>query len=141
MSFFTTGMIKIFTKHLIVRYIISGGISATVNLSIFSLLFYVFRMHYILSSIIAFALAFFVSLSLQKFWTFRDHSTDNMHIQGFYYLLSSLLGLSVNTVVLYALVHYLHFIPIVGQIVAGISTALCTFPISRKFIFKERETL
>lgn len=130
-------MIKYFTKHLIVRYIISGGTSAFINLSIFSLFLYVFRIHYIVSSVIAFIVAFFVSLILQKFWTFHDHSTDNIHIQTFLYLLNSLFGLCVNTLVLYICVHYLNFLPLVGQIVAGIFTALCTFSISRKYVFNQ----
>ena len=130
-------MIKQFTKHLIVRYIISGGTSALVNLSVFSLLFYIFRVHYIVSNIIAFILAFGVSLVLQKFWTFQDHSTDKIHIQGFLYLFTSLLGLCVNTFVLYICVHFFGLLPIVGVIIAGITTALCTFPISRKYIFNQ----
>lgn len=83
----------------------------------------------------AFSVAFFVSLFLQKFWTFRDHSTENMHIQGMYYLLNSLLGLAINTTVLYVCVDYLKFIPIVGVIIAGICTALVTFQISSRYVF------
>jgi putative flippase GtrA len=130
-------MIEKFTKHLIVRYIISGGTSASVNLLGFSLFFFIFHIHYIVSNVIAFIIAFGVSLVLQKFWTFRDHSTDNIHIQGLLYLFNSLFGLSVNTLVLYICVHFLGILPIIGVIIAGISTALCTFPISRKYVFNQ----
>jgi putative flippase GtrA len=130
-------MIKYFTRHLIVRYIISGGTSALVNLSFFSLLLYVFHVHYIVSSVIAFSVGFLVSLTLQKFWTFRDHSTDNIHVQGFLYLLNSLFGLCVNTLILYISVHYFGLMPLAGQIIAGIGTALCTFQISRKYVFNQ----
>jgi putative flippase GtrA len=134
-------MIKKFTQHLLVRYIISGGTSAFVNLAIFSFLFYFLHIFYILSNLIAFLSAFGVSLVLQKFWTFRDHSTDNIHIQGLLYMISSLFGLGVNTFVLYICVHFFHIVPIFGVIIAGISTALCTFPISRKYIFNQQPTL
>ncbi len=130
-------MINYFTKHLIVRYIISGGTSAFVNLSVFSLLFYIFHIHYLISNIIAFVLAFGVSLVLQKFWTFKDLSTDRIHIQGILYLLSSIFGLGVNTLVLYVCVHFFGILPIIGVIIAGICTALCTFPISKKYIFNQ----
>lgn len=131
-------MIDFLTKHLIIRYLISGGTSAAVNLSVFSLLFYIFHIHYIISNIIAFLIAFGVSLVLQKFWTFQDHSTDRIHIQGILYLFSSLFGLGVNTLVLYICVDFFGTIPIVGVIIAGISTALCTFPISRRYIFNQK---
>ena len=127
-----------FTKHLIVRYIIAGGTSAVVNISIFSLLFYIFDIYYLISNVIAFIIAFFISLALQKFWTFRDHSLDGVHIQSLMYLLNSLFGLGVNTLVLYVCVDYFGILPIIGVIIAGVSTALCTFPISRKYIFNQQ---
>ncbi|MFA5889116.1 MAG: GtrA family protein [Candidatus Paceibacterota bacterium] len=127
-------------RHIIIRYVISGGTSAFVNLSLFSLFLYIFQIHYIISSVIAFTFGFLVSLILQKFWTFRDHSTDNIHVQSFLYLLNSLFGLCVNTLVLYISVHYLGFMPLIGQIIAGICTALCTFQISRRYVFNQPTT-
>lgn len=132
-------MIKRFTKHLIVRYLISGGTSAAVNILIFSLFFYVFNFHYIVSNIIGFSLAFLVSLGLQKFWTFQDHSTHNIHIQGFIYLLSSLFGLSINTFVLYICVDIAGMYPLLGVIVSGIVTAMITFQISSRYIFNRKD--
>ena len=133
-------MIEYFTRHLIVRYVISGGTAAFVNLSIFSVCYYIFHIHYIVASIIAFIIAFFVSLILQKFWTFRDSSTNNIHIQGLMYLFSSLFGLLVNTFILYACVDYFGMAPLAGQIIAGVGTALCTFFISSNYIFKKNTT-
>lgn len=129
--------LDVLDEHTILRYIISGGMSATVNISLFSLFFYLFKIHYILSNIIAFCVAFFVSLLLQKFWTFRDNSKEAIHIQGFYYLLNSLLGLSINTSILYVCVDYFKIMPILGVIIAGICTALVTFQISSRYIFKK----
>lgn len=131
-------MIRILTKHLIVRYIISGGTAASVTLLTFSLFFYIFHIHYLIGNIFSFSIGFFVSLGLQKFWTFQDHSTDNIHIQGLMYLFSSLFGLCINTLVLYICVHFFGVLPIIGVIIAGIATALTTFPISRKYIFNRQ---
>lgn len=132
-------MIEKIAGYTIVRYLIGGGTSAAVNLIIFYFLNSVSGVHYITSSVIAFAFAFFVSLTFHKFWTFRDHSTQNMHIQGFYYLLSSLFGLSLNTLILYICVDYFGLLPLVGQIIAGALTACCTFFISKYIIFKKSE--
>lgn len=127
---------KRFTRHLIVRYIISGGTSAAINLGVLSFLYYIQNVYYLYAAIIAFVVSFLFSLLLQKFWTFEDHSRDNMHIQIGKYLLSSLFGLSLNTLFLYILVDHLHFFVYIGQMIAGALVACITFFISRKFIFK-----
>ncbi len=134
-------MIAHFTKHLIVRYLISGGTSAVVNVGIFSLLHYYFGFYYIFSNVVAFCIAFCISLVLQKFWTFQDHSTENMHVQGLFYLVSSLFGLGVNTAILYISVDLVGLPAIVGVIIAGILTAVCTFQINKRYIFKQTVNL
>lgn len=129
-------MIKRLTKHLLVRYFISGSISATVNLALFFVLHHVYQVYYITSSIIAFIVAFLISLVLQKFWTFKDRSMDNIHRQIGKYLLTSLVGLLIDIIVLYVCVEYFRFYALIGQIVAGLLTACCTFFLSRHFVFK-----
>ncbi len=134
-------MIKKFIQHTIVRYIIGGGTSAVINLFVFYVCNSVFHIHYLVASVIAFIIAFFVSLSFHKFWTFRDHSTDNLHTQGFLYLLNSLFGLGLNTLILYICVHYFSLLPLIGQIIAGALTAFCTFFISKHFVFKTKSKI
>ncbi len=133
-------MIEKITQYTIIRYLVGGGTSAVVNLTVFYLLNSVIKVHYITSSVIAFVVAFFVSLTFHKFWTFRDHSTENMHIQGFYYLLSSIFGLGLNTLILYICVDYFGLLPLLGQIIAGGLTACCTFFISKYLIFKRTDS-
>lgn len=125
------------TKHLIVRYIISGGTSAGVNLSVLSLLYYVFHIYYITASIVSFIVAFFFSLVLHKFWTFGDHSLDGVHKQAGKYLANSILGLIINTSILFVCVDLFHLYVFIGQIIAGILTAGVTFFISRDYIFNQ----
>jgi putative flippase GtrA len=129
-------MIKIFTKHLIVRYLIAGGTSALVNLGILSLLYYVFGVYYLHAAIIASVVAFFVSLVLHKFWTFEDYSRTNVHVQVGKYMVTSLFGLGLNTLFLYILVDHFHLFVYLAQIIAGGSVACVTFFISRGLVFK-----
>jgi len=126
-------MIRRLTKHLLVRYVISGGISAVVDLT----LLYLFDiyMHYLVAA----ALALFVSFTLQKFWTFKDHSTDGIHKQTVIYLGTSLFGLSLNTLLMYIFVDYIHVGVISSQVFAGGLVACCTFFISRDFVFKYKK--
>jgi len=132
---------KRFTKHLIVRYLISGGTSAGVNLGVLSLLYYVYSVFYLYASIIASLIAFFLSLTLHKFWTFEDYSRNDMHIQIGKYMMTSLLGLGLNTLFLYILVGHLRFFVYLAQIVAGGTVASITFFISRSLVFKGKKDM
>jgi putative flippase GtrA len=132
---------KRLTKHLIVRYIISGSMSALVNIGALSLLYYVYHIYYLYAAIIASVLAFFLSLFLHKFWTFEDFSKHETHIQTGKYMITSLFGLGLNTLFLYILVDYFHFFVYMGQVIAGGSVACITFFLSRGFVFKGKKDL
>lgn len=132
---------KRFTKHLIIRYLISGGTSAALNLGVLSLLYYVYGVYYLYASITASLLAFFLSLTLHKFWTFEDYSRNGIHIQISKYMATSLFGLGLNTLILYILVDYLHFFVYLGQVVAGGLVASVTFFISRSLVFKGKKDM
>jgi putative flippase GtrA len=132
---------KYLTKHLLVRYVISGGTSATVNLLTLSILYYIFHIYYLIASVFAFLVAFFVSLGLHKFWTFKDSSMNGVHKQAGKYLASSIFGLAINTSFLYIFVDYFHIYVFLGQIFAGLITASVTFFISRDHIFNNGKAL
>jgi putative flippase GtrA len=131
-------MIKKLTQHQVVRYIIGGGTSATVSLSLLFVFNSILHIYYITASIMSFLIAFFVSWTFHKFWTFKERSTDNMHKQGGLYLLTSLFGLSLNTLILYVSVDIVHLPVLVGQIIAGVLVACCTFFISKHVVFKKK---
>lgn len=108
-----------------------------VDLALLFLLNSVWGMHYLPAAILAFLVAFCVSFTLQKFWTFQNHSRDNMHTQAAMYLGSSLFGLALNTLLMYVFVDYLHIMVILSQVFVGAIVACCTFFISRHIVFKE----
>lgn len=132
-------MIKHLTKHLLVRYVISGGTATVVNLSLFFILNHVYHIYYIIASVVAFSVGFLVSLILQKFWTFQDRSLHQFHYQVVKYLLTSLFGLSIDIIVLYICVEYFGFYAFAGQIMAGAVSACFTFFLSRHFVFRVRQ--
>jgi putative flippase GtrA len=131
--------IKIFndvTKHTVVRYIIGGGTSAVVNLASLYLFNFVFGIYYLTASVLAFVFGFMTSLTMHKYWTFREHSEGKLHKQGALYLVTSLIGLGLNTMILYVCVEWIHLHVLAGQIVAGMLVAFCTFSMSKRFVFK-----
>lgn len=130
-------MIEKLTRHLAIRFILSGGISAFVNVGSLSIFYYVFGVYYITASMMAFVVAFFVSLILQKLWTFKDKSLGDMYWQTGKYLATSLFGLAINTFFLYIFVDYFNFYVFLAQICSGIITGTCTFFLSNDYVFNQ----
>ena len=88
--------------YIIFKYIVSGGTAALVDLSVLNLLDNL-GIHYILSVNIAFIIAFGVSFSLQKYWTFRDSKEGKTHHQAFIYLIVSIVNAFLNTTIIHFL--------------------------------------
>lgn len=129
-------MIQKLNQFILFRYVVSGGTSASVDLVILYFLNSTLGMHYLWAATLAFCVAFFVSFVLQKFWTFRHRSTDRIHLQAAMYLVSSLIGLGLNTFFMYLFVDKVGLSVLGAQVVAGILVACCTFFISRHIVFK-----
>jgi dolichol-phosphate mannosyltransferase len=120
------------------RFLIAGSMGAIVNLSVLYIFTDILGVWYLYSSVSAFIGSFFVSFLLQKFWTFRDHSKDNIHKQASLYFLVLLCGLGLNTLILYFLVEYggLHYLP--GQVMSAAIVAAFSYSAYRHFIFKKQ---
>lgn len=126
-----------FTQYVAIRFIISGGTSAFVDLTLLYLFNTIFGWHYLISAILAFIGAFFVSFTLHKFWTFKSHS-ESTHKQMVMYLGTSVFGLCLNTLLMYIFVDFFHINVILSQIFVGIMVAFCSFFLSHNFVFKYR---
>lgn len=138
---------RLLEKHVILRFIISGGTSAVVDLLLLFLLNTVLGVHYIAASILAFLGAFGVSFTLHKFWTFKSHG-DSTHRQAILYFGTSLFGLFLNTVLMYVFVdhifslifvHMMKVNVLVSQIVVGLIVACVSFFLSHRFVFKYKK--
>jgi len=132
-------MIHILNKHVLFRYIVAGGTSATIDLILLYILNSIWGIQYLISAILAFIVAFFVSFTLHKLWTFKTDEMYKTHHQVGLYLITSLFGLSFNTLLMYIFVGFFHLPVILSQIFAGGMVACCSFFLSRKFVFKWKE--
>ena len=132
-------MIRKLNEHVVFRYIISGGTSAFVDLVALYVFNTLLRIHYLLAATLAFAIAFFVSFTLHKFWTFRDRQRGDTRVQIIIYLCTSLFGLSLNTLCMYIFVSHFHIMVLLSQVFAGALVASGTFFLSREFVFKSQK--
>ncbi len=130
----------------IIKYIISGGTAALVDLISLHFLDNL-GIHYILSVNIAFIIAFGVSFSLQKYWTFKDADHGKTHHQALMYLIVSIINVFINTTIIHLLLSsnivngFLFLKPVViAQIISGIIVAIESFFIYRLFIFKRNDS-
>lgn len=123
-----------------IRYLISGGSAAVVNLAFLHLFVEYFGIWHILSSIFAFLIAFCVSFTLQKFWTFADKNTDKLAHQTRIYFIVSAINLGINTMLIYLFVDIVHLHYLLGQFIASGLLAISSYFIYSGFIFKSQNT-
>ncbi len=140
-------LIDRFTRHVAIRFIISGGTSAFVDLVVLYVLNSVLGFHYLISAVLAFIVAFGVSFTLHKFWTFKSHG-ESARKQAIMYLGTSLFGLFLNTLLMYIFVDYIlsgflvnqmEIKVILAQIAVGIIVAFVSFFLSHHFVFKYKK--
>lgn len=124
----------------VAKYIISGGTAAVVDLFFLYIFVEKCALWYVFSAILAFLIAFSVSFSLQKFWTFKDTSTDKVHKQASVYFIVSVVNLGLNTLLMYIFVDIakLHYLP--SQILAGGLLAISSFFVYSRFIFSSNSS-
>ncbi len=123
------------TQSKIARYLISGGIAAFVSLGLLYTFTDILGIWYLLSSMLAFIFAFFVSFLLQKLWTFKNTHTHDTSRQFFLYLATALAGLLVNTIFMYILVDIFGVWYMLAQIFSSGIIAAVTFFIYGNVIF------
>jgi len=123
-------------RQMIFRYLVSGGTATVVDIG----LLYAFTRYaglwYLASAVLAFIIAFGISFFLQKFWTFRDRSIDEMHRQASLYLGISLFNLGVNTLLVYLFTDFCHLWYIFSQVIAAGLVALSSFFLYKYWVFR-----
>lgn len=119
----------------VVRYIISGTSGAVVNLGSFFIFVHLLHLWYLIGSIFAFILAFFVSFTLQRFWTFEHRSRADLGRHALLYLVVALGNLALNTLLVYILVDKVSVAPLIAQLIGGIVVSGTSYFIYKHLVF------
>lgn len=122
------------------RFGISGIIATATNISCLYLLTDVLGFWYILSTIISFFIAFSVSFTLQKYWTFKDTAHRKITRQAPLFLALTSFNLILNTALMYASVEYLGIHYLIAQFVISALIACQSYFLYGKVIFKRAKT-
>lgn len=99
----------------LIRFAVSGVTGAFVGLVATYILTEFGGVWYVWSSIFAFIVASTITFLLQKFWTFKEHSVNRVHIQATQTLFLALFILVFNTILIYLFVDLLHLHYLVAQ--------------------------
>lgn len=132
--------VQLVQKHAqFARFIVAGSCAFAVNIAALYFFTDVLGIYYLFSTVMAFFVALTVSFTLQKFWTFRDHSRDHLHIQIPAYAGMQFVNVTLNAALMYVFVEYLHIWYLYSQIVISLMLAVAVFFINKSFIFKPRD--
>ncbi len=125
---------------IIVKYLFSGGLATATDLVAIFVFVDVVEFHYLTASILAFLIAFCVSFTMQKYWTFNDLDHDRIHKQLASFLTLSLINLVLNTALMKLFVDVFHVWYLLSQIIIAALIACMSFFIYRYVIFNRPDT-
>lgn len=126
----------LFKKRKGIVYILSGGTAAFVELGSLYVFKGILGMKLIPAVSLAFILAFCVSFMLQKFWTFEDNSTDQVHAQAAKYFAITGFNFFLNLFLMYVLVEIIHVWYMLAKFLISGGIAFFSFFVYRMFVFK-----
>lgn len=119
----------------IIRFIVSGGTAAIVHFSLLYILTEFFGIWYLVSSGIAFLIAFLVSFAMQKYWTFRSMETGKIKRQLPQHLAIAVFNLFLNLALVFAFVEFLGLWYMLAQVITTILIAIESF-FAFRYIFR-----
>lgn len=121
----------------VLRFLVSGTTSAAVNLSILFVLVDFANIHYLSASVASYILSIVAGFLLQKFWTFRDNVSDQIHTQFAVFTMVAIVNLCINTALMYTFVSVIGIWYLAAQVLAGLLIACISYVSYRKLVFNQ----
>ncbi|MFA6995251.1 MAG: GtrA family protein [Patescibacteria group bacterium] len=119
-----------------IKFIFAGGLSGGIDLLLLFIFHSLLKIDIVFSTSLAFILAFLVSFSLQKFWTFRNYHPGQMIQQLSLYLINAFIGLVLNAFFMHLLVNTYNVWYLFAQIIVNLVIAVWNFIIYKFVVFK-----
>jgi len=125
-----------FFSHIkkICRYCISGGTGALVDFAVYSLLIYLFSLNYLVSNLISFSCGTVVTYYLQKNWTFRYKTTENLAVFR-RYLFAVVATYALNNVLLFTFVTILGINVFFAKVLQVALSTLFAYTVTSRYVF------
>ncbi len=123
------------SRQIITRYLVSGGTAAFTDIGLLYVLTKFVGLWYLASAVLAFIVAFGVSFTLQKFWTFQDKDLQAVKRQAGLYFLVAIVNLCLNTLLVYLITDFLGIFYVISQVIAAGLVAVWSFFIYKYYVF------
>jgi len=123
---------------IMVKYLLAGALATVTHLLILSLVHHFLGLQIIIATSVAYLIAFAVSFSLQKFWTFRNKAKRYFE-QIYLYLLVGVFNLFFNAALMQSLVVNLDFHYLLSQLLTSAVIAINSFLLYKYLVFKHNK--
>ncbi len=120
----------------IIKFIATGCVGITVNLTALFILADAIGIHYLTASVLAISISTVVGFLLQKYWTFQERSQGMAGKQFILYVLVTCMNILFNTLIVYTLVEKVGVYYLAAQFIGAGTVAVSSFIIYKKFIFR-----
>ncbi len=120
-----------------IKYSFVGGICTLLDFLILYLLTTLGGVHYLISSTISFALGVILNYLLCTFWIFSIHRVKNHPTEFLYYVLISLVGLGINTILMWVFTDTLGLWFMLSKLIAAGITLFYNF-FARKLLLHNK---
>lgn len=117
------------------KYCVSGALVAALDFTLFTVLYLVASLHYLLANMISYTTGAIVMFLIQKNWTFQYRGDRGSWVFGKYVLLL-VFSFIMSNLVLFTLVGILSMNPVVSKEIQIILGAGWGFAISKYFVYR-----
>lgn len=122
------------TGRALLRYLITGGTAAVVDIEGFTLLLSA-RVPLVLAATCSFVAATVINFLLSSRWVFRSTPTRRRYLS---FLIGAVVGLLVNVAATYIGIEHLGLLPTPAKVLAIAMTFLMNFWINARFVFRTK---
>lgn len=119
----------------IIRFAVVGGSAFLIDYGIFTLLSQLLHIHYLISSIISFSISVIYNYILSIKWVF-DVTKKQTVKEFIIFIILSVIGLGINSLILYLSVDLIHLHEMIGKIIATAIVMVYNFITRKIFIEK-----
>jgi putative flippase GtrA len=118
------------------RFAVVGVIATATHTLVFSLAIELAGIEAVTANAAAFIVAMLVGYALNRHWTFAAHGAENARLWR--YFLAALVGLGLNSAIMYVAVHAMHWSPYVGLALALVLVPPLSFALNQFWVFRRR---
>ncbi len=131
----------LFKRRIVLKYLIAGGSAVAVNIGTLYLCKDIWGFALNPAVVTGFLAGFFVSFTLQKFWTFEDSSVEKTPTQAGLYFILALINFFLNLALMNFFVEGLRIWHILAQFLVSGTIAFGSFFVYKHFIFRQKHLL